>query len=575
MANTHVKSIPLADLKVSSLNMRHGRKKPDVSDILPSIRTHGVRQSLLVRAEGGKFGVIAGRRRLFALRQVAKETEKDIKVPCIIMKSASEADAIEASLIENVARVPATEMEQYTAFQQLNGAGRSVDEIADYYGITALTVKRVLALANLLPPIRKAYSDGDIDRETIRALTLATEDQQTEWLTLYNGDGHAPRGRACRAWITGGDVITTDKALFDLQAYEGDIATDLFGDHGVFADAEKFWSAQAVAVSERVEAYTEQDWSNVHVLERGAYFQSWEHEKCPRTKGGHVYVELRHNGDVTFHEGYITNAEARRREQTGANGKEAAGLQSEMTGPMVTYITRHRHAAAGAALLSAPSIALRLMVAHAMTGSALWDVRPQPENIRKESTAASLENAPATLALNKAGTCVEALFKTLDTQMPKRSYSETALCEAFSALLAMSDDEVMQVLSFTMARTLVSDSPIVEALLHVLSVDLSGFWSPDDAFFELLRDKRVINAVLADAISGDKAKAMLTDTGKAQKEIIQSDAPADWRPVWMQVPPSRVLEGAQSRPTNHWENISHLFEIDAADTQEPQDAEAA
>ncbi|MEL6859798.1 MAG: ParB/RepB/Spo0J family partition protein [Pseudomonadota bacterium] len=269
MANTHVKSIPLADLKVSSLNMRHGRKKPDVSDILPSIRAHGVRQSLLVRAEGNKFGVIAGRRRLFALRQVAKETDKDIKVPCILMKSASEADAIEASLIENVARVPATEMEQYTAFQQLHGAGRSVDEIADYYGITPLTVKRVLALANLLPPIRKAYSDGDIDRETIRALTLATEDQQTEWLTLFNGDGHAPRGRACRAWITGGDVITTDKALFDLESYDGDIVTDLFGEHGVFADAEAFWAAQVVAVSERVDAYTDHGWSNVHVLERG------------------------------------------------------------------------------------------------------------------------------------------------------------------------------------------------------------------------------------------------------------------------------------------------------------------
>lgn len=107
MANHQVKSIALSELKVSSLNMRHGRKKPDISDILPSIRTHGVRQSLLVRAEGGKFGVIAGRRRLFALKQVAKETGKDLRVTCIVMKSASEAEAIEASLIENVARMPA------------------------------------------------------------------------------------------------------------------------------------------------------------------------------------------------------------------------------------------------------------------------------------------------------------------------------------------------------------------------------------------------------------------------------------------------------------------------------------
>ncbi|MEL6859799.1 MAG: hypothetical protein AAGL97_09755 [Pseudomonadota bacterium] len=310
-------------------------------------------------------------------------------------------------------------------------------------------------------------------------------------------------------------------------------------------------------------------------LSGGAYFQSWEYEKCPRTKGGHVYIELRHNGDVTFHEGYITNAEARRREKTGANAEDGSGLHSEMTGPMSTYIARHRHAAAGASLLDAPAVALRLMVAHAMTGSALWDVRPQPDNIRKESTAASLETAPATLALNEAGKGVAELFKALDAETPERGYSETALCEAFSALLAMSDDEVMQVLCFTMARTLIADSPIVEALLNVLSVDLSGFWSTDEAFFELLRDKRVINGMLASAVSDDSAKLMLTDTGKAQKEAIQTGAHADWRPGWMQVPPARLIDGAASRPTDHWEKIAHLFESDLNDSDQPQDAEAA
>lgn len=76
------------------------------------------------------------------------------------------------------------EMEQYTAFQQLNGAGRSVDEIADYNGITALA--------------------------------LATEDQQTDWLTIYNGDGHASRGRACRACLP---MIPTHLGLIDFPSF--------------------------------------------------------------------------------------------------------------------------------------------------------------------------------------------------------------------------------------------------------------------------------------------------------------------------------------------------------------------
>ena len=55
--------LPLSQLGISRLNMRHGRKAPDVSDILPSIRDKGIRQTLLVRREGDNYGVVAGRRR--------------------------------------------------------------------------------------------------------------------------------------------------------------------------------------------------------------------------------------------------------------------------------------------------------------------------------------------------------------------------------------------------------------------------------------------------------------------------------------------------------------------------------
>ncbi|OZB12319.1 MAG: partitioning protein, partial [Hyphomonas sp. 34-62-18] len=166
--------LPLSALSISKLNMRHGRKAPDVSDILPSIREKGVRQTLLVRREGERYGVIAGRRRFFALQQLAKETGSDPLVPCAVMAEDDAASAIEASIIENVARLPATEMEQYTAFRKLHDEGRTVEEIAGFFGVTELTVRRVLALASLSAPIRKLYADEEIDRETVRALTLAT-----------------------------------------------------------------------------------------------------------------------------------------------------------------------------------------------------------------------------------------------------------------------------------------------------------------------------------------------------------------------------------------------------------------
>ena len=55
-----LKLLPLSEMKVSTLNMRHSRKPPDISDIYPSIAARGVQQPLLVRREGKSWGVIAG-----------------------------------------------------------------------------------------------------------------------------------------------------------------------------------------------------------------------------------------------------------------------------------------------------------------------------------------------------------------------------------------------------------------------------------------------------------------------------------------------------------------------------------
>lgn len=39
-----LRNIALSDLKIATVNVRHSRKLPDVSDILPSIRARGVLQ---------------------------------------------------------------------------------------------------------------------------------------------------------------------------------------------------------------------------------------------------------------------------------------------------------------------------------------------------------------------------------------------------------------------------------------------------------------------------------------------------------------------------------------------------
>ena len=586
MSQPELIHIKLSALGISRLNMRHGRKAPDVSDILPSIREKGLRQTLLVRREGETYGIVAGRRRFFALQQIARETGSDPLVPCAVMPEGDAASAIEASIIENVARLPATEMEQYTAFRKLHDEGRSVEEIAAFFGVTELNVRRVLALAALSAPIRKLYADEEIDRETVRALTLATPARQADWLKLWNSEtDRAPMGRACRAWVTGGAAITTDKALFDLAGYTGAVTADLFGEAAVFAEAAAFWDAQGAVIAERIDAYRQRGWADVILMERGAYFQRWDYVQTTKKQGGKVIVEQRHDGTVTFHEGWLKSAEARKARTMKSEGEAApaADARAEMSGPVADYVGLHRHGAAQASLIRNPAIALRLMAAHTLCGSSLWNVRLHIPGAVKAETLASVEAGAAAAELAAARDSAEALFEAHGAPVPRRSADTYHLCETFAALLAMSDAEVMQVTALAMAETLESGGPAVEAVLHACSADPAEFWKPDDAFFDLLRDKRVITAFLAEAISPEAARKAECLAGNARKDMLTAALAADedgaatsWRPGWMQVPPSRHVEGAASPPADAWDRIAGLFEADTEhDTcAEPSSSEA-
>ncbi|MBN9921117.1 hypothetical protein JND48_14920, partial [Listeria monocytogenes] len=87
-------------------------------------------------------------------------------LPCAVMAAGDDAAALEASLIENIARVDPDEVARWESFTRLVREGRTPEEIALTFGLTELQVKRTLALGNLLPRIRGLYRKGEIDAAT-------------------------------------------------------------------------------------------------------------------------------------------------------------------------------------------------------------------------------------------------------------------------------------------------------------------------------------------------------------------------------------------------------------------------
>ena len=64
------------------------------------------------------------------------------------MESNDDAVAIEASIIENMARLPATELEQFAAFKRLKITGRSVEDIAKLASMAKSKLSEVFQLVS-------------------------------------------------------------------------------------------------------------------------------------------------------------------------------------------------------------------------------------------------------------------------------------------------------------------------------------------------------------------------------------------------------------------------------------------
>jgi ParB family transcriptional regulator, chromosome partitioning protein len=518
-----LRHIDIANLTVSAANMR-GKGKADIANILPSVRTRGILVPLMVRPNGSPdtFEIVAGKRRYHAALAVAEENGGESEpLPCAVLEDADDAAALEASLIENVARLDPDEVTRWETFTRLVKEGRSPENIALTFGLTDLQVKRTLALGNLLPRIRNLYRDEKIDAVNVRHLTLASKAQQREWLKMLdNPNAYCPTGSQLKAWLFGGASIPTSAAIFDLATYEGELVTDLFGDDSYFASADAFWAAQNAAIDAKAKAYREAGWNDVIILEPGSYFHTWEHERRPKKKGGKVFIAVGHRGEVTVHEGYVSRREARRQEQAEGAGEKPK--RPEITAPIQNYIDLHRHAVVRSKVAGKPMLALRLALAHAIVGSALWNVRIEPQRALTDAIAESVETCPSEAVFDVQRRAVLTTLR-FDAEAPTLANGYAGDCGIaglFMRLLSLPDEVVLEALAIIMAETLEAGTPLIETLGRHLQIDMADAFVVDGTLLDLIKDREVLDAMVADLAGQQAADANTKASGKVKRQII-------------------------------------------------------
>ncbi len=176
-AESGVQRVAVAKVVASPWQPRNNFKAEALSELVESIKVHGVLQPLLVREMGSKFELIAGERRLRAARAALLK-----KVPVIVIEATDEK-ALEIALIENLQREdlnPIEEAEGYALLQKK--FGMTQETVAKQVGKARASVANALRLLELSDGLRKQVAEGVLSVGHAKVLLSVDSDREKELL---------------------------------------------------------------------------------------------------------------------------------------------------------------------------------------------------------------------------------------------------------------------------------------------------------------------------------------------------------------------------------------------------------
>ncbi|WP_427926534.1 ParB/RepB/Spo0J family partition protein [Xanthomonas hortorum] len=283
--------VPLSQLlpRRSKRNVRTTPRQ-SIPELAASIARVGLLQNLIVIlvADGEQYEVVAGDRRLTALKLLAKKKRiaADYEVPCLLVADAS---ARTVSLAENVQRENMHPADQFAAFAALVKEGRPVEDIAADFGVSPLVVQRRLKLANVSPRLIADYRAGAVTLEQLMALTI-TDDHAAQQAAFYGAPEWQRSPSALRERLTEREIDATHPLVrfTGLDAYTaagGGIRRDLFaeGDAGTYlTDAALLETLVRGKLDAQAEDVRAEGWAWVEAVPHLSHAERQTFQNAPR-----------------------------------------------------------------------------------------------------------------------------------------------------------------------------------------------------------------------------------------------------------------------------------------------------
>ncbi len=159
------RSLPVEELVPNPEQPRSQIAAQDLEGLAASIAARGVIEPIVIRAQAGKFQIIAGERRWRAARMAGLE-----RVP-VVVREASDEDVGLLALVENLQREDLNPIEEALAFRRLADlGGMTHDAIASEVGRSRTAVTNTLRLLQLTPQVRRMVETGELPAAAGRAL---------------------------------------------------------------------------------------------------------------------------------------------------------------------------------------------------------------------------------------------------------------------------------------------------------------------------------------------------------------------------------------------------------------------
>ena len=183
MPLTQYENLKLSQLRLSSMNPRKTFSDEAIRELSESIRHQGLLQPITVRPipdvvtqnNEPVYEIVCGARRYKAIQLLDAETVSSI------IRDMTDAEALDAMIVENLQRKDVDPLEEAEAFRLLLDQGQSVADLALRFGKSERYVRDRCKLNELVPELREAFHQNKLPLSGAIMLARLPQSRQTEF----------------------------------------------------------------------------------------------------------------------------------------------------------------------------------------------------------------------------------------------------------------------------------------------------------------------------------------------------------------------------------------------------------